>query len=127
MQTPPSPQGVNLTQEFLSLQRRMKMVEESVSNLRRQEQLNEQNTIAINKRVGDQIAEFREDIRGMEQSLEKLKTEVRMIITELQACAKSEDVTMLRKYVNMLNPIHFVTQSEVGKIVEEKMREYNGN
>lgn len=113
----------NPIQEIPVLQRRLKMVEEAINNLRKQEQLNEQNTIAINKRVTDQLKEFQEEIRSIQHTVDKMKTDVQMIIAELQACAKSEDLTMLKKYINMLNPLHFVTQNEVENLIEEKVRQ----
>ena len=51
--------------------------------------------------------------------LEKMK----MIIKELKLCSKSEDLTVLKKYIDLWDPVRFVTQNEVEKIIEEKIEE----
>lgn len=120
----PAQQAPNLGQEVVAMQRRLKMTEESLANLRRQEQLNEQNTIAINKRVTTQLKEFEHEIGELRKAMDKLKDDVRLIISELQATAKSENVVRIEKQLNMLNPIHFVTQQEIDSIVDDRIRKW---
>ena len=44
-----------------------------------------------------------------------------LIIKELQSVARKEEVKVLEKYINLWNPIKFVTSNEVEQIVNDAL------
>jgi hypothetical protein len=52
-----------------------------------------------------------------------MENRIIMIIKELRMSAKKEEVDGLKKYVELWEPVKFVTQNQVEKIVEEKVEE----
>ena len=51
--------------------------------------------------------------------MDDIKGKIMLIIKELQMLARSEDVDVLRKYLDMWQPVNFVTQNEVEKMVRD--------
>ena len=60
------------------------------------------------------------EIRG---TLGKIEDKVLLIIKELKLCAKKDEVQLLKKYVNLWEPINFVTRKEVEHIIESVLLE----
>ena len=46
-----------------------------------------------------------------------------LIIKELKITAGKEELMTLKKYIDFWNPMNFVTQRDVERVVEEKMSE----
>ncbi|HLP80074.1 MAG TPA: hypothetical protein VK158_05545 [Acidobacteriota bacterium] len=110
--------GLDTISQVNSLGRRMRMIEETVSNLRRKAELDEQNNLKSQKRTSEDIQMLTSDIEEMSHQLKAFKDDMIKIIKELQNTAKKEDVITLEKYINLWQPIQFVTQKEVQGIVE---------
>ncbi|HLC58226.1 MAG TPA: hypothetical protein VJI68_00025 [Candidatus Nanoarchaeia archaeon] len=64
------------------------------------------------KAINQSIKEIKEDIF-------KIKENLRHVVMELEIFAKKEDVKFLEKYINLWNPMNFVTQSDVLRMIEE--------
>jgi len=61
--------------------------------------------------------------RKVEDKFTALKVEAYYdIIKELDIFAKKEQLKVLEKYINLWNPLNFVTTKEVEKIIEEKLK-----
>jgi hypothetical protein len=52
-----------------------------------------------------------------------MKSKILMILKELQSGAKKEDIKVLQKYVDMWEPLNFVTRNEINEIIDEKLSE----
>ena len=48
------------------------------------------------------------------------------LVKELQTAAKRDEVKVLEKYINLWNPVKFVTQNEVEQIVKEMLEREKG-
>ena len=73
------------------------------------------------KRLTKEIKTLTLDITEVRNEINDIKDKVLMIIKELQAFAKREDVKILQKYVEMWEPMNFVTHAEVEEIIDEKL------
>ena len=80
-----------------------------------------QNTIEEYKRINKQIELLNEDIRGLKEELFNLKQTIKAFLGEVDFFAKKNDIKVLEKYINLWNPLEFVREDEIEKIVEEKM------
>ena len=64
------------------------------------------------KLLASEVSGFKAQITGQEEKLKALAN-------ELQGFARSEDVDVIRKYLNLIEPLGFVTQAEVERVVRQ--------
>ncbi len=98
--------------------RSVRALEEKYSNLVRRAQLNEQNLLSSSKKANSELKAIAVEMAELRKEIEGLKEKFNDIVRELQTLAKKEDVDILKKYLNLWEPVNFVTQNEVEKIVK---------
>jgi len=108
-----------ITEDVNTLSRRLRLLEEGFTNLRRFFQVTEENMIAKNKHVSAEIKTLTSDINEIRKEIQELKDKLLLVIRELQTVARKEEVKVLEKYINLWNPIKFVTQNEIEQIINE--------
>ena len=109
----------NVTTDINTLSRRLRLLEEGFTNLRRFFQVTEENVIAKNKHFSVEIKTLTSDINEIRKEIQDLREKLMLVIRELQTVARKEEVKVLEKYINLWNPIKFVTQNEVEQIIDE--------
>ena len=118
-QQPEPPDLSGMTTDINTLSRRLRLLEEGFTNLRRFLQITEENIIAKNRHYSAEIKTLTSDINETRKEIQELKDKLILIIKELQNVARKEEVKVLEKYINLWNPIKFVTQNEVEQIINE--------
>lgn len=108
-----------ITNDVNTVSRRLRLLEESFTNLRKFFQVTEENVIAKNKHFSAEIKTLVSDINEVRKEIIELKDKLFLVIRELQNVARKEDVKVLEKYINLWNPIKFVSQNEVEQIINE--------
>jgi hypothetical protein len=103
------------------LNTRIRVSEERYSDLRRKLQLIEQNMLAHQKKVIGDFKNVQADVLEMKRSLRLIEDRVITAIKELQMTARKEDVDVLKRYVEMWDPLRFVSQEQVEKLIDEKL------
>ena len=102
-----------------SVSRRLRLLEEGFTNLRRFFQVTEENILAKNKHFSAENKTLNSDINEIKKDLHEVKDKLLLVIKELQSVARKEEVKVLEKYINLWNPIKFVSQNEIEQIVNE--------
>ena len=108
-----------------SNERRLKMLEERLTNLRSKLQVTEQNMIQKNKLIFEDIRATSLELTDIKKDIQELKEKVLWLVKEMQDFAKREQVEMLKKYLDFWNPFKFVTKNDVEATVRDvidKMR-----
>ncbi len=111
----------NISDYFIQLSRRIKVLEESTNNLRRKLLVNEQNDFSRHKKILLEEKATLSEINELKKEIENIKRTINEVISELRNNATKEDVEVLKKYIDMWNPINFVTEQTVEKIINEKL------
>ncbi len=62
------------------------------------------------------------DIKEIKTELFNIKETLKQVIEETQRLARKEDVKVLEKYINLWNPMNFVSEKEVKIIIEQNLR-----
>ena len=114
-----APDFSGMTVDINTLSRRLRLLEEGFTNLRRFFQVTEENMIAKNKHFSAEIKTLTSDINEIRKEIQELKDKLLLVIRELQTVARKEEVKVLEKYINLWNPIKFVSQNEVEQIINE--------
>ncbi|PIY60636.1 hypothetical protein COY95_00740, partial [Candidatus Woesearchaeota archaeon CG_4_10_14_0_8_um_filter_47_5] len=76
-----------------------------------------------NKKHTTEVETSVAEIQDLKQDFAGFKEKMQLIIKELQTRAKKEDVQVLEKYVNLWEPMNFVTHTDVEKIVAKVLEE----
>jgi hypothetical protein len=130
MQMQPPRQGVfgkkpgfpenNPQQDYTEeLMRRLRTLEERYSGLDRRMGVFEQNLLATDRRLSSELKTLGAELLEIKNSVEDVKDKIRMMVDELKQSAKIEDVEIIKKYTDFLDPLKFVTQEQLEKIVRE--------
>ena len=109
--------------EFLDVMRRSRALEERYSGLERRSQLIEQNMVESNRKLSSELRLLNEDVADIRKSVADLNEKLQLLAAELQSFSRKEDVEVIRKYLQYWEPLNFVTQSQVEKIVKELLKE----
>ena len=116
------PEAVDLsgvTNDINSLSRRLRSIEEGSTNLRRFLQVTEDNIIAKNKHYSAELKTITSDITEIRKEIQELRDKMMLVIKELQFVARKDEVKVLEKYINLWNPIKFVSQNEIEGIIND--------
>jgi len=108
-----------MTSDINTVSRRLRLMEEGFTNLRRFFQVTEENLMARNKHFSAEIRTITSDITEVRKEMQELKDKLLLVIRELQTVARKEEVKVLEKYINLWNPVKFVSQNEVEQIINE--------
>ncbi|MBI2143504.1 hypothetical protein HYU20_04160 [Candidatus Woesearchaeota archaeon] len=105
------------------VERRLRALEERYSTIERRSQVTEENMLSSDRKIRADIKIINGEISEIKGQVADLTDKIKALIMELQGFAKVEDVDVIRKYLNLIEPLGFVTQNEVGRIVRQAVDE----
>ena len=109
--------------EFLEAARRTRTLDARYSNLERRSQIVEENMIEHHRKISSELKMLNEDLSDMKKQMAEMNERMGLMIAEMRELARKEDVLVLKKYIDYWDPLKFVTQKQVEKVVEEILRE----
>jgi len=123
-QKPVQPDMGAFREDISNISRRLRILEESFTNLRRALQVTEENMLSKNKLFTTEIRTINSDISDIKKETAEIKEKILDLVKELETNAKRDEVKVLEKYINLWNPVKFVTQNEVEQIVKDYFEKY---
>ena len=80
------------------------------------------------KKTSTEVKTLNDDIKDIKADVFKIKEALRHLLDELELFAKKDDVKYLEKYINLGDPMKFITQQELDEALVEikKKRAKNG-
>ena len=72
-----------------------------------------------------EIRSINDELREIKESLELIKETTRNMVKEMSFFARKEQMKVLEKYINMWNPLNFVTEEQVLEMLEKKREKTN--
>jgi len=122
---PAQPQPAHdTTGEISTLTRKLRINEERVMNIRRKMQVIEHNMLLTQKKLVGEVKFINEEMSDIKRQFEDTKSQIRQLNHEIARNAKKEDVEVLERYINMWEPVTFVTRHEVERIIDEKLQKF---
>ncbi|MDP7323322.1 MAG: hypothetical protein QF632_01015 [Candidatus Woesearchaeota archaeon] len=121
----PTPQGPDpeVMSDIAQLTRRLRVLEEQYTNTRRRITVLDQNMLSHGKKLKEEIQVVNTDFTELKKMIQDLEDKLVLVIKELKKTAKKEEVAVLNKYINLWQPLDFVTRKEVEKIINEILEE----
>jgi len=115
----PSLEITNLTSQVGELGRRLRIIEDRYSNVRRKTQVTDQNMLNIQKNLNREVKAVDDQIIELQKSVSQLNDKMKQILREIQNFAKNEDVRTLKRYLDFWQPLNFITKIEAEKLVND--------
>jgi len=78
-----------------------------------------QNTIDHYKKITSDITLINDDLKDLKENIDLLKKTIKSLIKELNLFARKDQVKILEKYINLWNPLNFITEEEVLELIEK--------
>ncbi|MEM4638025.1 MAG: hypothetical protein QXK76_03340 [Candidatus Woesearchaeota archaeon] len=102
------------------LDRRIRLLEERYSNIRKKIQLTDQNIIESERSFVKEIKSVNDDALKIKKQVNDLTEKISILNDELNQSAKIKDIKILEKYLDLWNPKIFVTRKELKEYLEQK-------
>jgi len=99
----------------------VKALESKVNNLLRQVDVLKNDLVNKNVQLKKEVTVMNDELLEMRREQEGTVQKIDLIIKELKRTAGIEEVMTLKKYVDLWNPMNFVTQRDVERVVETKL------
>ena len=81
-----------------------------------------QNTIEEYKRINKELFLLNEDIKKLKEEIFSIRQTLKNFLNETDFFAKKTDIKVLEKYINLWNPLEFVKEEDIERIIEEKLK-----
>lgn len=81
-----------------------------------------QNMIESHKRLSEEFTKINKELQNLKTTLTTFKETIKKIVKEVSDFATKQDLKVLEKYINLWNPLNFITAEDVEKIIEEKLK-----
>ncbi|MBW2983882.1 hypothetical protein KY361_02105 [Candidatus Woesearchaeota archaeon] len=111
------------SEDIAELTRRIRTMEERYNTLQTKTQLIEQNMLSYHKQAIGETKTINTDFRDIKREIEDIKDKILTLIKELQLSAKKDEVKVLERYINLWEPVNFVTRKEVEEMLEEALEQ----
>jgi seryl-tRNA synthetase len=119
----PSPEFIKLNVSLSDLSRRLRVLEERYSNVRRKIQVTEKNMLLIQKNLIREIKATDTQVTEIQKISGNLSDKIKQISSELSNFSRSEDVKIISRYLDFWEPIGFITKTEAEKLVRDIIEE----
>ncbi len=115
VQTTPLNTGMNLS----NLTRRVRMLEERYTKINDRIDVDEHAELDFKKKVNIEVRTINSELDEIKRDLSEIKEKMTMIVKELKTTARKSEVSVIKKYLDMWQPLDFVTRKEF----DEKLKE----
>ncbi len=99
----------------------VKSLESKVNNMMREVHVIKNDYIKKNATLKKDMKILNEDILEMKHQQESVGKKIDLIVKELKRTAGQEEVLTLKKYLELWNPLNFVTQRDIERILDTKL------
>jgi hypothetical protein len=115
----PSPEVLGLVEQMNGLAARMRVSEERLNELRKKISFVEQNLLANYKKVLGDIKTSNDEIDELRHKLVDVEDRIITVIKELRMSARKTDLDVLRRYIELWDPVKFVTAEQAERIARD--------
>lgn len=110
-------------QQLAEVVRVLRTLEDRYNNLMRKVQLTDQNMLSEHKRLNNELKLVDADLIDSKKELNELSYKFGLIIKELELTAKKQDVDLIKRYIELWQPMEFIRKKDAEKLVEDLLRE----
>ena len=75
------------------------------------------------KKITEEIRFINSDLKDIKKDLFKFKDILKNLVKESEYFARKEHLKVLEKYINLWNPLNFVTEEEVIDLIKKHIKD----
>ncbi len=109
-------------QGMTDLSRRLRVLEERYTVLRRKGQLAEENFIRDMQELRDSVEMVSEEATALRRLLVEVDDKLDRFLEQAKNAAPREDVLLLKKYIEMWDPMQYLTREEARRLLEQRRK-----
>lgn len=109
----------NIVPQLNTLMGRLRVLEERFTMLNRKIEVIERNMLNEHKKVDTEIKAINAETAELKRGVDGLSDKIGLITNELKNFAGKDDIEVIKKYIEMWEPLNFATKKEVARMIEE--------
>lgn len=109
----------SLSANVTGLGSRLRVIEERYSNIRKKTQMTDENLLDFERDIRSEIQSLNQDVLDIKSSLNELKEKILSISSELKGTVHEHDLKVLERYVEMWEPLNFITKEEAKELIDK--------
>lgn len=99
---------------------RIRLLEEKFEQLREKLKATDQNLIRRTNELKDMITQNEVTLSEINKSVKEVKETTKHLIKEVGTSAKVQDLKILEKYVDLMDPTRYITRDDAQRMIETK-------
>ena len=108
-----------VTNRMEEIMRRLRLIEERYSGIRKKSQLVEQNMLKDSRDIYQEIKALNDRISELKGEISELNERFAKFSEEIKGSVSRAEFNVLSKYMDFWEPINFLTREQAEKIIEE--------
>ncbi|MEM2954629.1 MAG: hypothetical protein QW625_01595 [Candidatus Nanoarchaeia archaeon] len=116
-----------IAEELSNYGSRIRLVEQRIEGLRAHLQLIDNTVLEKHKTVISEIRDIQDNLRAIRAELDSQKELIERLAKRMEVLASAEEVKILQRYVELWQPLQFVTRSEVKALIQNALKETKTN
>ncbi|MFH1439112.1 MAG: hypothetical protein ABIG89_00980 [Candidatus Woesearchaeota archaeon] len=105
--------------------RRLRVMEERMTTDRKNILLNQQNILSSTKKVNNELKNINTEFSEIKKEIASINEQLTLVMNSLANTTKKDDVKVLEKYIELWEPLNFVTKREVETLIRRILNETN--
>jgi septal ring factor EnvC (AmiA/AmiB activator) len=101
-----------IIQRLNEVNTRMRLAEERIDQTKERLRVFDDQMLSIKQELNNDISKISGQIEDLRKSIKNVDDTIHHIIKELELTAKKQELTVLEKYVEMMDPTRYVTKDE---------------
>lgn len=106
----------------VQINNRLGLVEEKLNNLNKKFEVLEKNMLDSFRNTNSDLRSSDSEILEVKREINGVKQKLDLVIKELKMTAGKDELNTIKKYLDLWNPVKFATESQVEKIIDEKLK-----
>jgi predicted RNase H-like nuclease (RuvC/YqgF family) len=106
-------------EQINNLTRRIRILEERYSNVRKKTQVTDQNMIEDVKNISTDIKLMNQDVDELKKQMNDFNEKTVLLLNEVKQSVKKHEFMQLEKYLNLWEPIQFLTYDQAVKLIKD--------
>lgn len=117
-----NPEMSKINEKFAAISRTLRILEERYMTLRKKTQISDKNIIYDTNKIFTELKLAVNDISEIKVNIEEMQQKLETFSSEIKDMANSKDLKILQKYIELWEPIQFLTEKEAIKIINDYLK-----
>jgi len=112
----------DIIKEMDEIMRRIRLLEERYSGIRKKSQFTEQNMLKDTKDIFEEINLLNSSLSDIKGEVSEINEKIQKLSEEMHESVKKTEFNVLAKYLDFWQPLNFLTREEAKKLINEQKK-----